>query len=71
MSKVNIILRLELKRVEDPEFKPVSIRVEDPDPDDQFEMVITCGDGNSVTYLASRGEFKKCFTKNLYRLERH
>ena len=66
---------LELKPVEDPDrtdqFKLGLKRVEDPDPADQLELVLTDGNGNSVTYRAPRGELKKDLIKLFHQLERY
>ena len=64
-----VFTSLELKRVEDhPD--PGLKRVEDPDYADQFGLVFTSGNDNSVAYFAPRDQMKKLLIKFLHRLER-
>ena len=63
--------RLELKRLEYPEFELVSNRVEEPDPADLFELIIKDGNGGFVTYSATRDKMRNVLIKILHQLERY
>ena len=50
---------LKLKKVEDPRSGLVSQRWRYPDRADLFELVVTDGNGGSITLLATRDEMRK------------